>query len=65
MSKTLEAVYKGQISELTKQRDTLDAALAIIARKRTTHLRSSQMQECINEQKQSARNALADIGEDW
>ena len=65
MSKTLEAVYKGQISELTKERDKLVLALGMIARKRTTHLRSSQMQECINEQKQSARDALADIGEDW
>ena len=65
MSKTLIAVYKSQIGELAKEREKLILALGKIARTRTTHLRSSQMQECINEQKQSARDALAYIGEDW
>jgi len=61
----VSAEFAREVERETHKLPTLIAALKVIATARTKHLRSFQMQECINEQKQLARNALADIGEGW
>ena len=59
---TLTKSLKDEVGRLEAERAELVAALREVAEQRTTHLRSNQMQNALNERKEKARALLAKLG---